>query len=124
MTAEDIRREILDAEDRPLKPVTVPWTDTKVFVRALSGNEYDDLIGTVETVSVRVMAKVLCRVLTDEDGQRIFRDADAQALASKHVQVLTDLFGECMRLSAIDETGRQEVEEAFSEAQDGEAASG
>ena len=101
-------KEILALDDLPRQAVYVPeWKDS-VYVRALNGAERDHLeklIGQNKTTRAGIAA--LCCV--DEQGRRLFSDADVEALGQKNGQALERIVTAALAFNLI-------TDEALSEA--------
>ena len=112
----DLRAAILGADDLPKEPVDVPWNlDEKLYVRGLTASEKDRWMARTMpngefAWSNNLTAELVAMTLVDEDGNRIFEDADAEALGKKGAAVLSALFAVAMRLSGLSE---DEVAESF-----------
>ena len=96
LTIEDI----LNSNDRPLTEVSVPEWGGTVHVRVMSGNERDafeaDMIdrrGSNGKNNLRGIRASLCvRVLCDSEGNRLFKDKDADKLGEKSAAALDRIF--------------------------------
>lgn len=110
----DLKSKILAAVDLPTEAVHVKAWDCTVHVRTMTGKERDaweveqfkvsrNAEGAVEVKANEdnVRARLLARVLVDEDGQRIFTDDEAVDLGRKSAAVLEHLYGVAQRLNAI-----------------------
>lgn len=113
--------EILQADDLETREVPVPEWKGSVLVRGLSGRERDAyeascmverpaigadgkrLRGQMEMHRslLNIRAKLVVRALVNEDGTRIFKDSDAQALGEKNGAVLDRLFDVAAELSGL-----------------------
>lgn len=131
MNPTEIRAAILGSDDLPREPVDVPWklNGTKLYVRALRANEkdeyYAETMKTGEFVwKAGLTATLLVKVIVTEDGERVFSDADAEALGGKEAGALSDLFAVAMRLSGMTEAGAEAIRTDFGPAQSGASATG
>lgn len=110
------REQILAAQDIRVERVEVPEWSGAVLVRGLTAAERDafDLSATVEQDGRRVInfqqlrARLVAMSLVDEQGKRLFSDADVEILAAKSGAVIGRIFDVAMRLSGL--TG-QDIEE-------------
>jgi hypothetical protein len=110
------RDQILAAEDLSRELVEVPEWGGSVWVRALTGGERDDFEasclmtkGKSSELNYRNMrAKLVVRTAVTETGERVFGDADVEALTQKSASALDRLFSVASRLSAL---GKEDVEE-------------
>jgi len=103
------RDDILGAQDLPSEDVDVPEWGGCVRVRGLTGAERDafeaeivQMRGRDTHVNLRnVRAKLVARSIVDEDGKRIFGDADVHALGKKSAVALQRVFEVAQRLSGL-----------------------
>lgn len=101
------REEILQANDLVFEDVEVPEWGGTVRVRCLTAAERDAFEATIlkQTQSgVRVemsnlRAKLCAMTIVDEDGNRMFSDAEAELLGRKSASALQRIFEVAMRLS-------------------------
>lgn len=130
MKAEEIRTAILTADDRPREPlsVDVPWklNGDKLYVAAVTFQDYKPYLTEKGGFKIDgdVMARLVVRCIVTEDGERVFRDNDARALADKDARLVTRLFAEVMRVSALTDERAEAVEEGFGQAQHEEPSTG
>ena len=112
------RDAILQADDLPMETVSVPEWGGEVLVRGLTGTERDAFEESVLTgkgkqrdVSMQnVRAKLVSRCLVDEEGERLFSDADVRALGQKSAAALTRVFDVAQRLSGLSPDDVEELE--------------
>lgn len=129
------RDEILQADDSQYRDVDVPEWNGTVRVRALTGKERDAyeascmqerpamdaqgkrIRGQMEMHRslLNIRAKLVVRALVDADGNRLFKDQDAQALGEKSGAVLDRLFDVAAELSGLTEEDVEALEN-FSDA--------
>jgi hypothetical protein len=116
------RDMILQADDLEYEDVYVPEWKGTVRVKALTGRERDDFEAScTRELPARdphtgkiirgqyeyrrdvenVRAKLVVRSVIDDQGKRIFRDQDANALGDKNAAPLDRLFDVASRLSRI-----------------------
>jgi hypothetical protein len=131
MNRFDIRAAILGSDDLAREPIDVPWDlgDEKLYVRALTTNEKDEYYAmTMPTGefrwTTRLQASLLVKVIVNEAGERIFDDADAEALGQKSAAALSKVFDATMRLSGMNDEGAAEIEAGFTKAQNDGSVSG
>lgn len=102
MKAEDLKRET----------VPVPEWGGEVIVRTMTGAERDtfesEITGKKGVNRDNIRAKLLARVLINEEGKRLFSDNDIADLGDKSGNVLDRLFGIAQNLNGI---GAKDVEE-------------
>ncbi|BBA99281.1 hypothetical protein RVR_5829 [Actinacidiphila reveromycinica] len=116
------RQAIIDAPDAVIEKVPVPEWGDDLYIKALSGIERDDFEASVRRNGVMVFtnyrAKLLVRVLVNENGTRIFSDQDARALGKKNAKIISRLFDKASELSGMsddEETEGNSEEETASE---------
>jgi hypothetical protein len=103
------RETILAAQDLPVKTVAVPEWGGDVFVRSMTGAERDQYEqalmaartpdGKVNIANVRARLMAFCAV--DENGKRLFEDADIEALGAKSAAALDRVFAAASELNGI-----------------------
>ena len=107
---------ILQSKDLQQKEVAVPEWGGTVLVRGMTGTERDAFEGSVvsmngKDVSVNyenMRTKLLVRCIVDENGDRIFDDADISVLAAKSAIALNRVYEVAQKLSGI---GKEDVDE-------------
>lgn len=100
---------ILEADDRKTKTVNVPEWGGDVTIRELSGTDRDALEAAavirrgdrVEPNPIGTRARLVAKGLVNEDGSRVFTDAQAMKLSEKNGAVLDRLFDEIVALSGM-----------------------
>lgn len=108
----DLRQMILAADDLPREYVATPeWAAAcaGVWVRVMTAAERDAYEASCierrgdnyERNLANVRAKLVCRCAVDEAGNRIFADADAEALGRKSAAVLDRLYETASRLNRL-----------------------
>jgi hypothetical protein len=116
------KEQILGADDRRTADVEVPEWGGTVRVRALSGAERDSYEvalagirpdGTSRPNLVNVRARLVALSVVDEDGKRLFTDADAKALGDKSAAAMQRVFETAQRLSALTDDDVEELVEGF-----------
>ena len=106
-----IRDKILAADDVRTEDVEVPEWGLTLRLRGMTGSERDQFEQSlmVERGGRRIMdtanirAKAVAKCAVDEDGQRVFSDADANELGGKSAAVLERLYDVAARLSGLRE---------------------
>lgn len=109
------RDEILALDDRATEVVEVPEWGGAVTLRAMTGSERDQYeasmvrygkddkgqieVKSVETANIR--ARLVSLAAVDEQGERMFKEADLLALGDKSAAALNRLFDVARRLSAL-----------------------
>jgi len=106
------RDSILQANDLPREKVQTPeWGEgTYVFVATMNGTERDafeqSMLEGRKAANPNlnnIRARLGVRVIVDDQGTRIFRDEDAEALGRKSAKVLDRVFEVAQRLNGIGE---------------------
>jgi hypothetical protein len=105
------RNAILTVADLPVAGVEVPeWGEGEiVYVRALSACEAEEKLKGIDKLSNfhgRFAALVLC----DPAGNRIFQDADADALGRKSLAALRRICDVAQEHNGMTEKSREETE--------------
>lgn len=103
------RDAILQAQDLPRELVTVPEWGGEVYVRALTGAERDafeqsivEQKGKSTKMNLQNMrAKLVALTVVDEEGKRVFSDADAKLLGQKSALALNRVFEVAQKLSGL-----------------------
>lgn len=112
------REDILNIADTQFEEVSVPeWGGITVRLRSLAGVERDELEASMvegkgRDVSVNLSnlrAKMVARSAVDENGKRIFTDADIVLLGQKNAAALDRIFAVARRLSGMNEQDVQEL---------------
>lgn len=103
------RDEILKALDLPTEELEVPEWGGSVLVRGMTGTERDAF--EVEIVSMHgkkaelqrenIRAKLVARCIVDDEGKRVFTDADVEKLGQKSASALDRVFEVAQRLSGL-----------------------
>lgn len=138
------RDEILGAQDIETEEVPVPEWGGSVLVKALTGKESDayqascyqerpvldargrPVKGRTEMVRslANVRAKLVVRCIVDEQGNRVFSDADANALGEKSTAALDRVFEVAARLSRLSEDDIEDLAGKYGAGQAGDSPSG
>lgn len=115
---QDLKAQILGANDSTSEPVDLPsWGSPKVFVRVMSGEERDDFEagcmlsrGKKHSANLaNIRARLAVKCLVDENGNRVFDDADAPALGKKSGAELQAIFDVAQRLNKLTEADVDEL---------------
>jgi hypothetical protein len=117
------RDAILAALDLPKELVSVPEWGGDVYVRGLTGKERDqfeagmiDQRGKSQVVNLQnIRAKLASMSICDEDGKRLFTDADLAALAGKSAIALNRVFDVARKLSGLGDTDVEELTKGLEE---------
>lgn len=111
------RETILGADDIERTEVSCPEWGGDVLVRGLYAQEYINMgfdmrdveSGKLNPDELRKMTlKVLVRGTIGEDGERLFTDKDAQALAKKSFAPVSRVSTKILELSGISAGGEEE----------------
>lgn len=108
------RDDILWFDDRQYEYVEVPeWGEGAVVkVRGMTGSERDAFEGSLMKESADrkrgtrmdwtdLRSKLIVRCVVDEQGERIFTDADVKAVGNKSAAALQRIFEVCQKLSRL-----------------------
>ncbi len=130
------RDDILKAEDTTPEEVPVPEWGGSVLVRGMTGKERDQFevslaeesAGSVQVQRgraggrppgrnlVNMRAKIVARCVVDDDGNRLFSDADVAALGEKSGAPIDRIFIVAARLSGMGEEDAETMTANFAEA--------
>lgn len=112
----ELKAVILAAEDLPRRAVEVPEWGCTVWVRGQRADERDafeseNFVGPEGEFNRRnLRARLLVRTLVDEQGQRLFSDAEAVELGGKSGAVLDRLYAVALELSGMRKKDVDELE--------------
>lgn len=106
----------------------------KVFVKGLQADERDDYEQSllergpdgrsrVKRVQRNVRASLVVRCLCDENGERLFRDNEVEAIGHVDASVVDKLWDIARKLSGMDNEEEEALAEGFDSAQDGDSSS-
>jgi hypothetical protein len=91
---------ILAAQDKKMIDVEVPEWNGSVKIRVMTGTERDrfesEFVSGNKSVDM-VRAKLVAKCLCDDEGNRLFSEADIPQLGEKSAAVLDKLFNVCMK---------------------------
>jgi hypothetical protein len=117
------KADILGASDIQRERVAVAEWGGEVYVKGLSGAERDRFENSI--ISMRgkdqkinlsnIRAKLASLSICDEDGNRLFTDADVQALSRKSAAALQRVFAVAQRLSGLAAEDVEELAEGLKE---------
>lgn len=125
------RADVLTAEDLTIAEVPVPEWGGVLLVRNLSGAERDEfeagtikfagnkVIPTLENTRARLVAMAAC----DENGARIFSEADVLELAKKSARPLDRAFEKASELSGLSDADVKELVSGFTKGPSGGSGS-
>jgi hypothetical protein len=103
---------ILAANDKKMVDMDVPEWNGSVKIRVMSGTERDrfeaEFVGGNKSVDM-VRAKLVAKCLCDEEGNRLFTEAEIPQLGEKSAAVLDKLFTACMKLNRFTKDDVEEL---------------
>ena len=112
------RQEILSIRDIRTETVFVPEWGGAVKIRALTGKERDaweTALFQIDGKNVKMnkenlRAKLVALTVVDEAGQRLFTEADVEALGSKSASALDRVYQASQKLSGLTPDDIKEME--------------
>jgi hypothetical protein len=112
------KQEIMVADDMRTEDVDVPEWGGTVRVRTLSGRERDAFEASLVSGEgkkrkadlVNVRAKLVGSCLVDENGKRVFTDAEISFLGAKSAAALDRVFTVCQRLNGLSAADVEDLE--------------
>lgn len=117
------KKDILTANDIVKEIVNVPEWGGDVYVRGMTGRQRDQFEASI--IQTRgndrslnmdnIRAKLASMTICDEEGKRIFTDADIAELSNKSAVALQRIFTVAQRLSGIGEQDVDELAEGLKE---------
>lgn len=121
------RDTILAKADVQIRELYIPEWGTWILVRGLTGKERDDyetsiMVGKGRSRDVNMRnlrAKLIVRAVIDQQGARLFTDADVEALGEKSAAALERIFDVARELSGLSE---QDTEELLKNSEGGQPA--
>jgi len=125
------RDQILQANDLETRSLDVPEWGGTVRVRALTGVERDALEASAiqgkgknrDVNLTNFRAKLCARAIVDEQGKRIFEDADIAALGRKSSGALSKVYNLAAELSGISDADVDELTKNSESGQSGDSGS-
>jgi|TARA_R100000734_G_C3316578_1_gene109134 hypothetical protein len=109
------RDAILNVVDLKPEVVEVPEWGGSLYIRMLTASERDKFeascVGTGKKqnlTNIRARLVVLCAC--DEAGERLFTDADAEALGRKSAAAVDKVFGACSKLNGFSSQDIEDLE--------------
>ena len=107
------KNAILSANDLTTETVGVPEWGGDVDLRALSGLDMEAFQSSIRDADGKVIGQVRERFLAysivDGIGERVFTDADIDALAKKNPLVLNRLFEVAQRINGIGAAAQADI---------------
>jgi len=116
------RDDILKATDNEPEEVDVPEWGGSVLVRGMTGRERDafevSLLapgrgGRRQVDPANVRAKLVARCCVDDDGNRLFTDADVAELGGKSAAAVDRVYAVAARLSGMGTDEQEELTRDF-----------
>jgi hypothetical protein len=114
--------DILKSNDNAPEEVDVPEWGGTVLVRGMTGRERDafevSLLqpgrgGRRAVDPVNLRAKLIARCVVDDDGNRLFTDADAVELGAKSAAAVDRVYAVAAKLSGMSEGDQEEMTRDF-----------
>lgn len=110
-----LREDILAIRDVRTQKLTVPEWNKEVWLRTISGAERDRIDASVRDKSnpaslVNFRARFAVMVLSDEQGNRIFTDADAIEIGKKSQSALDRILTAGLQLNGMAENDVDDLE--------------
>ena len=109
----------LDARQHAVDPIEVPEWGLTVYLRHLTAA---DLRAFEDSHGVEFQIRVLIASLADEDGQLLFTEEDAAALAGAEFTVALRLFGIVAKANGLSNENLEDAMVAFGVAQGGDSS--
>ena len=116
------RDDILKAADNEPEEVDVPEWGGSVLVRGMTGRERDAFEvslmqpgrgGRKVLDPANVRAKLVARCVVDDDGGRLFTDADVAELGGKSAAAVDRVYAVAARLSGMGADDQEELTQDF-----------
>jgi hypothetical protein len=129
------KQQIIESNDLVTKTIPVPqWGGVVIVREAMSRDreEYDRSLvdtqmvndkPTVVTNYDNAKARLVVKCLVDEQGNRLFSDAEAEVLGRKNANVIERLFNEITTLSKMGWQAIKDAEKNFGGTPDGSSSS-
>jgi hypothetical protein len=107
------KNQILAAKDEVVKTISVPEWGGEVCIRAMSVGERDryenEFIRNKDKGVENFRTKFLAACLCDEDGKRLFTEADIPELSKKSIKVMNRVWHEAMSHNALTNDDVEEI---------------
>lgn len=95
-----LRDAFINAAGPSEEIVDVPALDRKVLVRGMNVADFTQYVKALEAGNV-VVTTVIRSSFDPESGDRLFKDADAEFLSSKPMELFAEIFAAARRLSGL-----------------------
>ena len=125
MSANVLNREdILQADDIQIELVPVPEWGGEVYAKGMTGSERDRFETSIIMVDGKsnqklnladMRAKLCALAICDEDGKKLFTQADIKELGKKSAAALQRVFKVAQRLSGLTDDDVNELSEGLEE---------
>jgi len=110
--------QILAAEDLPFRDVDVPEWKGTIRVRTMTGGERDAFEASIydtDKDGVKLnrndfRAKLLSKVIVDENGTRLFTDKEIEKLSGKSAKAIQRLFDVAQEINGISKAEQEVIE--------------
>jgi hypothetical protein len=126
------RDDVLKADDRVTEEVDCPEWGGSVLVRGMTGRERDafELSLRDQRSGQRIpgrmnniRSQIIVRCVVDDDGERLFTDADVTALGEKSGAAIDRVYDVAARLSGMSEEDEKEMAANFGPEPGGDSSS-
>lgn len=99
-----LREQMLGADDLARVTVDVPEWGMDVTVRGLTAGEVEEFGRAFNNGKAEnVMARLVVKVVVDDEGARVLSDEDVEALSGKNSGVIKRLFDAAQKASGLEE---------------------
>ena len=106
-------KAIFAADDARLEKLHVPEWNGDVFLRVITGTDRDRFEEAWSEQKLKAFRiRFLLLTLCDEDGERLFKDEDAEGLGKKSSVVINRLFDAAWKLNAFTQEAIDEMGES------------
>jgi hypothetical protein len=106
-------KSIIAANDARLEKVHVPEWGGDVFLRVISGTDRDRFEEAYADQKMKAFRiRFLLLTICDEDGERLFKDEQSEALGKKSSVVINRLFEAAWKLNAFTQEAIDELGES------------
>ena len=117
------RADILKVQDIKIELVHVPEWEGDVYVKGMTGIERDAFEASIVQMRgkgsrvdmTNIRAKLAAQTICDENGEKLFTDADIKELGKKSASALQRVFEVAQKLSGIGDDAIQELTEGLQE---------
>lgn len=106
------KADILAADDLKKERLSVPEWGGDVYIRVMSGLErdaYEEWAIKSQSSLKGIRGRIAALCLVDENGNRLFTDADVDDLSKKSAAALERIVGAVMKLNAVSQKDIEEI---------------